>query len=880
MTTQKLNGDIKNTAEVELLRTKIALMERKQRLAEGLPHLYGLKMYPWQHNIFHSLNKRIFCCSANQIGKGLLLDTPVSTPDGFVELGDIQIGDMVHDERGEPTKVTDIPYVGVRPFYKITFDDGTTIETSQEHLWKVQTEKQRFRPYYTRSNGEKYPSPHYGQWLTLETQEIIKQCGYDNGKVRNSKKAVVPVCEPVEYPEKELLLDPYIMGAMISDGCFTTMRFHCGDRQVIDRVAYGNITDSKTSNLYSTSVGRYGKAVARYNAVKTSDSKFIPEDYLFGSVEQRINLLNGLMDTDGSIYGKNQIEYCTVSPKLKDQFIQLVNSLGGIVNKVTKRTGWYYDGCGNKVACKDAYYVRFRIQINPFWLKRKADKWRKDIRYRHQRIIESIEYAGEKKCKCISVDSEDSTFLAGKEYIVTHNSTSQIRKCINIATNKELWKAMFPIQYANNSNFRPVIWYLYPDDGTITREVTEKWVREFLPRGEYETDKWYGWKILKRDKKIRGIRFNCGTIINFMSYTQDVHHLQSGTVNVIATDEELPEHLYPELNARLFATDGYFYMAFTATRGQEFWRRVIEPKDTEDEPMPDALKIQVSMFDCLRYQDGSKSHWTKERIEQIISSCRNENEVKRRVFGKFIRSDGLKYHAFDRATNYVPYPMKNGQPFKGVPHGWDIVSGVDIGSGGEKNHPAAFAFLSINKDRTKVRLFKGRRLDGIETTAGDIYKHYKIARGNMKLLRQSYDWAAKDFDTITNRAHDKFYKAEKSHEVGEEILNTAFALGVFKIYQDPEHDKLVEELESLDNEINKRQAKDDFIDAVRYAIASAPIDWKKVFSDIEKGVKVVEQERNDERELRPRDYIDKPSGNIDDMFDDVGEELEYWSQYY
>lgn len=460
-------------------------------------------------------------------------------------------------------------------------------------------------------------------------------------------------------------------------------------------------------------------------------------------------------------------------------------------------------------------------------------------------------------------------------------STGQIRKCLNIATNKELWPKMFPVQYANNKNFRPIIWYLYPDDGTITREITEKWIREFLPRGEYENHEWYGWKILKRDKKIRGVKFNCGTVINLMSYTQDVHHLQSGTVNVIATDEELPEHLYPELNARLFATDGYFYMAFTATRGQEFWRRVIEPKDNEEEPMPDALKIQVSMFDCLKYQDGSNSHWTAERIQQIISTCRNENEVKRRVFGRFIRSDGLKYHAFDRNEHYVPYPVKNGSEFRGVPLGWDIVSGVDIGSGGEKNHPAAFSFLSINKDRTKVRLFKGRRLDGIETTAGDVYKHYKQARGTMKLLRQSYDWASKDFDTITTRAHDRFSKAEKSHDVGEEIINTAFALGVFKIYQCAEHDKLVEEFESLDNDTAKNNAKDDFIDSVRYAIASAPIDWKKIFHEIETGKKKVIEDRSDERELRPRDYTPSREGaGVNELFDGVDDELEYWAGYH
>ncbi len=460
-------------------------------------------------------------------------------------------------------------------------------------------------------------------------------------------------------------------------------------------------------------------------------------------------------------------------------------------------------------------------------------------------------------------------------------SSSMIRKCLNIGTNKDLWKRMFPVQ-SKDEMFRPVIWYLYPDKDTVTREFSEKWVREFLPRGAYEKHPWYGWKKIIRNKELKGFKFNCGTILNFMTYSQNVHNLQSGTVNIIVCDEELPEALYPELNARLFASDGYFYMAFTATRGQEFWRKVIEPKSNEDEPMPDALKIQVSMYDCLEYVDGSKSHWTKERINSIISSCRNANEVKRRVFGRFIRSDGLKYHAFNKERHYVPYPTKGGVPFKGVPLGWECYSGVDIGSGGEENHPSAMCFVALNKDRTKIRVFKGLRMDGIQTTAGDTYRRYKYEKGKMQIVRQFYDWASKDFHTISSRARDHFFKAEKGHDIGEEILNTCFKLNILKIYKCAEHDKLVTELESLDNVTDKRKAKDDFIDAMRYAIVSIPIDWEKIFKNIIDGVVKIE-DRADERSLRPRDFIneDEQDNNLGELLDDgCEEEINYWSEQY
>lgn len=459
-------------------------------------------------------------------------------------------------------------------------------------------------------------------------------------------------------------------------------------------------------------------------------------------------------------------------------------------------------------------------------------------------------------------------------------SSIQIRKAIHLGTCKELWPKLFPHK-ADDPAYRPVIWYLYPNQDTVMQEFEEKWEVEFMPRGEFKNHPVYGWKKIIRNKVLKGVRFNSGVTIYFKTYSQNVSDLQAGTVAAIFCDEELPEHIYPELNARLFATDGYFSMAFTATLGQEFWRKAIEPRDDEKRSFPHAKTFQITMYDCMYFHDGTASHITREGIQRKIDSCGSDAEVRRRIFGKFVKDSGLKYFGFSREKNYVPFPRNTGGEFRGVPRGWSVYSGVDIGSGGEKNHPSAMAFVSANQDYTKLRVFLGKRLDGIETTAGDTYNAYKEVRGKLRPTQQAYDWGCKDFGTITERAHDHFVKAEKGHDKGEEILNTAFKLGILQIYQCPEHDKLVGEIESVLQGVVKNHLKDDFIDAVRYAVASIPVNWAEIFENVRKGVPEKIDDENMERELRPKDYIDEEfENNSEELLSGCEEEFEEWNELY
>lgn len=413
-------------------------------------------------------------------------------------------------------------------------------------------------------------------------------------------------------------------------------------------------------------------------------------------------------------------------------------------------------------------------------------------------------------------------------------SSTQIRKCINWATNKTLW----PELWSHDPN---QFWYLYPTSKQVNIEFETKW-KLFLPRGSKKDDPIYGWHEERYHGDIVAIHFKSGVHVYFKTYAQNAASLQSGTCDAIFCDEELPVDLYDELIFRISASDGYFHMVFTATLGQDFWRRAMELEslsDDEVEALPEAKKWVVSLYECKEYEDGSASHWTEEKINKVRNRCGTHNEVLKRVYGRFILDKGkLKYPTFDIKKHIKEWHQ--------VPKTWLIYEGVDIGSGdtgSSSGHPAAIAFVAVRPDFKQGRVFLGWRGDGVPTTAGDVFrKHRELKKTfNIQTTSQFYDWASADFNTIATSAGDSFEKAEKSHDVGEDIINTLFKNDMLAIYDSDELQKLSKELTSLRNSANKRHAKDDFIDALRYAVTKIPWD----FSDLS-GVLISDEREVDE----------------------------------
>ncbi len=387
---------------------------------------------------------------------------------------------------------------------------------------------------------------------------------------------------------------------------------------------------------------------------------------------------------------------------------------------------------------------------------------------------------------------------------------------------------------------------MYPSSQQATSEFETKW-QQFLPRNEFKDHPKYGWKADVQQKQIKSIIWNTGLRVYFKSYSQKDVNLQSSTVHYVASDEEMDEALYNEIKSRLIANRGYFSSVFTATIGQDFWRRAMEPQDGEREVLPEAFKRTVSMYDCLVYEDGSKSHWTLDEIKRVEDSCSTHNEVLKRVYGRFIKDvNGRKFPTFD---------IKKHVKGSGViPFDWNIYVAVDLGSGGEGNHPAAIVFIAVSSSLTLGRVFKAWRGDGIVTSAGDVYQKFVEMRAEIDrpITAQYYDFGGKDFDIITTRVGEPFIKADKSHEKGEQVVNTIFKFGMLTIDEDdPELRKLAIELSNLPKDGPVRKKNDDLADALRYCAVGIPWDFSKTVLPKE-SAETTDDEKKQQEESRNR----------------------------
>ena len=393
-------------------------------------------------------------------------------------------------------------------------------------------------------------------------------------------------------------------------------------------------------------------------------------------------------------------------------------------------------------------------------------------------------------------------------------SSIAIRRVIRNATDKSVWKKMY--------RRRPLMfWYFYPDSQTLDREWTTKWEAEWMPRGAMKDHPVYGWRIKKDKGVVSQILFNSGVTLYFLFYTKNVTAMQAGTVDDITVDEELPMDLYSELTLRLAAVSGIFSMVCTPTLNQIFWKKAIETTDV----LPLALKLNVSMYDCLLYEDGSASTvWTREKIREVESKCSSDTEVLRRVHGKFVTEEGRKFFAFDPVLNMVPpVDLKD----------YHVFASVDYGSGGTSGHPAAIGFVAVRPDYKKGYLFRAWRGDGVQTTAGDVLDQYVAMSKDLNVVQAWYDPASKDFGTLADRSSINFSKADKSRDAGEKIVNTLFKHKMLMLFEgDSEIDKASEELMSIMNGgVVASKKGDDLADMLRYLVIGIPWD----FTGIEEG---------------------------------------------
>lgn len=375
--------------------------------------------------------RNILIFTSRGLGKDNKWDTKVYKEDGQCIIDDIKVGDKIYGADGKLTTVIDRADYYNQMQYKVTFEDGRETYCGDGHLWEI---------YKVGGSGN--------QSYVLPLKEIRKNyLGYE-GKVGDTKRVVgkrdskyfVKMCEPVQYPEKDLLIDPYFLGLWLGDG-FSKSPAICSEDVEIKDYAKKYFTDlglnirsvKKTPDTNPEFEHIFGvkrppdhknkltELLRHYNLI---NNKHIPTDYLYASVEQRMELVRGLMDTDGYIDKYGQIEITQKNEQILDGLKLILASLGIKYHKSLKPiTEWE----GKKLEIPWIYH---RLTINTdkeiFKLTRKKERLREPqsratYRKRNFNAIRSIEPYKVEHSVCLGVDNATSLFLCD-EYIVTHNS--------------------------------------------------------------------------------------------------------------------------------------------------------------------------------------------------------------------------------------------------------------------------------------------------------------------------------------------------------------------------------------------------------------------------------------------------------------------------
>lgn len=382
--------------------------EQSPFLQEWLPYAHFTDNYmEFKNKNGHRLGVKMFGA------KALSLDTPLFlAAGGMTTIGDCRVGERIMGADGKPTTITRKSEIFNKPMYRLTLQDGRQLKVSEDHLNQVHVKR-----FLSDRTFSKYTLTEQ----TLSTQELLKLPLFavdPNG----SKRPLIWVenAKPMEWPEnQDILIDPYTVGVLIGDGSMNgkaagnvpvVLTAHEDDWPVFEREIPYSLGKVWRDKRHPATVSRTVQGISRFVSMHGLDThgseKRVPAEYLYGSIAQRLALLQGLMDTDGTCTTDGKSSFCSASRGLVEDVMWLARSLGGEARWIDK---------GND----RAFQCSVRTTQPLFRIPRKLERQRPP---RNDKMaIISIEHIADEPSQCIAVDNDERQFAAA-DFFRTHNT--------------------------------------------------------------------------------------------------------------------------------------------------------------------------------------------------------------------------------------------------------------------------------------------------------------------------------------------------------------------------------------------------------------------------------------------------------------------------
>ena len=357
------------------------------------------------------------------LGNAQPLTAGLLTPKGYIKMGDVMKGDEILGSDGKTIVVLDVYPQGEREIFEVIFHYGSKTECTDDHLWFTQTRKEKQKRVA-------------GSVRTLSTirQSMVSVC--------RSYNHSVPRVPPIEFSKKNenLPIDPWLLGMYLGDGNSSgtvvisnsendiqiriSKTLPEGDTCVLSGNLSNRIKRTRRSNKPATFVSIL-KVLGLHGL--RSWEKFIPNEYLFSTVENRLKILQGLLDSDGYVMGAGGIEYVTVSTRLAAGVKFLAKSLCADVSVAKKKPTYTYKG--KKLNGRLAYRLNISMKSDllPVSSDKHLKKWRIPTWSRNNAIKE-VRYIGKRECQSIKVDALDSLYITD-DFILTHDSNIEGYSC-------------------------------------------------------------------------------------------------------------------------------------------------------------------------------------------------------------------------------------------------------------------------------------------------------------------------------------------------------------------------------------------------------------------------------------------------------------------